>query len=92
MSVIRTLESTENPLFSQASMSAAAAASIRPTSLNHRITRRRTRSVNAAKSEAVTGRAGRNVGAGDRVKNDHRDAITLARLARAGELTAIWVP
>jgi transposase len=29
---------------------------------------------------------------GDRVKNDHRDAITLARLARAGELTAIWVP
>jgi hypothetical protein len=48
--------------------------------------------VNAAKSEAVTGRAGRNVGAGDRVKNDHRDAITLARLARAGELTAIWVP
>lgn len=30
--------------------------------------------------------------AGDRVKNDHRDAVTLARLARAGELTAIWVP
>jgi transposase len=29
---------------------------------------------------------------GDRVKNDHRDAVTLARLARAGELTAIWVP
>lgn len=29
---------------------------------------------------------------GDRVKNDHRDAITLARLARAGELTSIWVP
>ena len=30
--------------------------------------------------------------AGDRVKNDHRDAVTLARVARAGELTAIWVP
>ncbi len=30
--------------------------------------------------------------AGDRVKNDHRDAKTLAQLARAGELTAIWVP
>ena len=29
---------------------------------------------------------------GDRVKNDHRDAVTLAHLARAGELTAIWVP
>ncbi|QEL14161.1 IS110 family RNA-guided transposase [Limnoglobus roseus] len=29
---------------------------------------------------------------GDRVKNDHRDAVSLARLARAGELTAIWVP
>lgn len=29
---------------------------------------------------------------GDRVKNDHRDAMTLARLARAGELTAVWVP
>ena len=29
---------------------------------------------------------------GDRVKNDHRDAMTLARLARAGELTTVWVP
>ena len=29
---------------------------------------------------------------GDRVKNDHRDAVSLARLARAGELTKIWVP
>jgi transposase len=29
---------------------------------------------------------------GERVKNDHRDAVTLARLARAGELTSIWVP
>jgi transposase len=29
---------------------------------------------------------------GDRVKNDHRDAMSLARLARAGELTAVWVP
>lgn len=28
----------------------------------------------------------------DRIKNDHRDAVTLARLARAGELTEIWVP
>lgn len=29
---------------------------------------------------------------GDRVKNDHRDAETLARLGRAGELTSVWVP
>lgn len=29
---------------------------------------------------------------GDRVKNDHRDAMSLARLARANELTAVWVP
>lgn len=29
---------------------------------------------------------------GERVKNDHRDAIALARLARAGELTDVWVP
>jgi len=29
---------------------------------------------------------------GERVKNDHRDAVALARLARAGELTAVWVP
>jgi transposase len=29
---------------------------------------------------------------GERVKNDHRDAMTLARLARAGELTEVWVP
>jgi transposase len=29
---------------------------------------------------------------GERVKNDHRDAMALARLARAGELTAVWVP
>jgi len=29
---------------------------------------------------------------GDRIKNDHRDAITLARLLRAGELTYVWVP
>jgi transposase len=28
----------------------------------------------------------------DRIKNDRRDAITLARLHRAGELTAVWVP
>ena len=30
--------------------------------------------------------------AGDRVKTDRRDAILLARLARAGELTSVWVP
>lgn len=30
--------------------------------------------------------------AGDRVKTDRRDAISLARLLRAGELTPIWVP
>ena len=29
---------------------------------------------------------------GNRVKNDRRDAINLARLHRAGELSAIWVP
>lgn len=29
---------------------------------------------------------------GDRVKTDPRDACTLARLLRAGELTAVWVP
>ena len=29
---------------------------------------------------------------GDRVKTNRRDAVTLARLHRAGELTAIWVP
>jgi len=26
------------------------------------------------------------------VKNDHRDAMSLARLLRAGDLTAVWVP
>jgi transposase len=30
--------------------------------------------------------------AGDRVKTDRRDAVSLARLLRAGELTQIWVP
>lgn len=29
---------------------------------------------------------------GDRIKNDTRDAVMLARLSRAGELAAIWVP
>ena len=29
---------------------------------------------------------------GDRVKTDRRDAANLARLHRAGELTAVWVP
>jgi hypothetical protein len=61
-SVIRTLASIENPLFAQPSMSAAAAASGRRASPNQRITRRRTRSVSAARSARVTGRAGRNVG------------------------------
>lgn len=28
----------------------------------------------------------------DRIKNDHRDAISLARLLRAGELTPAWIP
>src|SRR6202022_4156548 len=30
--------------------------------------------------------------AGDRIKTDRRDAASLARLPRAGELTAVWVP
>ena len=30
--------------------------------------------------------------AGDRVKTDRRDALNLARLHRAGELHAVWVP
>jgi len=30
--------------------------------------------------------------AGDRIKTDRRDSISLARLHRAGELTAAWVP
>ena len=29
---------------------------------------------------------------GDRVKTNRRDALTLARLHRAGELTPVWVP
>jgi len=29
---------------------------------------------------------------GDRVKTNRRDAIALAKLFRAGELTAVWVP
>jgi transposase len=29
---------------------------------------------------------------GDRIKNDRRDALSLARLHRAGELTAVYVP
>lgn len=28
----------------------------------------------------------------DRIKNDTRDAVTLARMLRAGELTPVWVP
>lgn len=30
--------------------------------------------------------------AGDRVKTDQRDAITLARLLRSGDLTPVWIP
>jgi transposase len=30
--------------------------------------------------------------AGDRVKTDRRDSLSLARLHRAGELTPVWVP
>jgi transposase len=30
--------------------------------------------------------------AGDRIKTNRRDAVTLARLFRAGELTSVWVP
>jgi transposase len=30
--------------------------------------------------------------AGDRIKTDRRDALALARLHRAGELTSVWVP
>lgn len=30
--------------------------------------------------------------AGDRIKTDRRDSLMLARLHRAGELTAVWVP
>ena len=29
---------------------------------------------------------------GDRVKTNRRDALNLANLLRAGELTAVWVP
>ena len=29
---------------------------------------------------------------GERIKTDRRDAVNLARLHRAGELTAVWVP
>ncbi|HGB3610058.1 TPA: transposase, partial [Salmonella enterica subsp. enterica serovar Eastbourne] len=28
----------------------------------------------------------------DRIKNDHRDAVGLARLLRAGELIPVWIP
>ncbi|HCT9709931.1 TPA: transposase [Citrobacter werkmanii] len=28
----------------------------------------------------------------DRIKNDHRDTVGLARLFRAGELTPVWIP
>jgi hypothetical protein len=30
--------------------------------------------------------------AGERIKSDRRDAINLAKLQRAGELSPVWVP
>ena len=60
--MIRTLASTENPLFSQRSMSLAASASISRCMRNHRTTRRRTFSVSVARSAWVIGRAGKNAG------------------------------
>ena len=33
-----------------------------------------------------------SVKAGDRIKTDRRDAVMLAKLHRAGEMTAAWVP
>ncbi|MFM7137323.1 MAG: DUF2961 domain-containing protein, partial [Planctomycetota bacterium] len=62
MSVIRTLASTENPLFSQRSMAAAASASRSRCMRNQRTSRRRTFSVSVARSAWVIGRAGRNAG------------------------------
>lgn len=32
------------------------------------------------------------VRSGDRVKTERRDTLTLVRLHRAGELTAVWIP
>ncbi len=58
MSVIRTLASTENPLFSRAIMAAAASASMSRCMRNQRTTRRRTFSVSVARSAWVIGRAG----------------------------------
>ena len=29
---------------------------------------------------------------GDRMKTNRRDAVSLAKLSRAGELTAVWMP
>jgi hypothetical protein len=43
-----------------------------------------------AVSLAVT--EGRRGKAGERVKSDQRDALMLAKLHRAGELTAVWAP
>ncbi len=58
MSVIRTLASTENPLFSRASISPAASASRSRCIRNQRTTRRRTFSASEARSAWVIGRAG----------------------------------
>lgn len=48
--------------------------------------------VEAGHDCAVTGPAQIPKRPGDRVKTDRRDALQLARLDRAGELDAIWVP
>jgi hypothetical protein len=58
MSVFRTLASTENPLFSQRSISLAASASMSRCMRNQRTTRRHTFSVSVARSAWLIGRAG----------------------------------
>ena len=64
-----------NPLFSQASMSAAVAASSRRVSLDQRITRRRTRSVRG------------QVGIGDRLRRQERRRSVPPGAAAAGRKT-----
>src|SRR6266446_6666129 len=44
------------------------------------------------RSEILTKLAARLSKPGDRVKTDRRDALMLAKLHRAGELTPIWIP
>ena len=74
--MILTLASMENPLFSRASM-AAAAASSRRLSLNQRITRRRTRSVSAA-------RCGRGGGLGDTFRSAQQSLNLIKKDLRQG--------